>query len=203
VIEVNLIESDRINILVAPAMDKDSQKEAAHDSGASSILIGFRDVYHDYKKQVIPIRTADNTIYAAGIELLGVLQNVIHVPNLQKLLLSISQICNQLNYFFLINGMKLEVINNANKEVVHTCHRNNGLYTTRDLSWLGIDLSRSSISTGLQPNQASQIFNYIAGVSKATLIVQTEIIQSDQKRALTMEDLKAIASAFFTKPDAV
>ena len=87
------MESDQKDILVAPAIDEAAQKEAAYDSGASSTLIGFRDVYHDYKEQVIPIRTAGNTIYAAGIGTVGVLQNVIHVPNLQKQLLSISQIC--------------------------------------------------------------------------------------------------------------
>ena len=92
-IEVNLVESDKKDILIAPAIDEDAQKEAAHDSGASSTLIGFRDVYHDYKGQVIPIRTAGNTIYAAGIGSVGILQNVIHVPILQKQLLSISQIC--------------------------------------------------------------------------------------------------------------
>jgi hypothetical protein len=48
-IEVNLVESNQKNILVAPAIDEDAQKEAAHDSGASSTLIGFRDVYHEYK----------------------------------------------------------------------------------------------------------------------------------------------------------
>ena len=132
---------------------------------------GFCDVYSDYKKQVIPIRTAGNTIYAAGIGSVGVLQNVIHVPNLQKQLLSISQICNQLNYAYLINGTKLEVINNVNQEVVHTCYRNNGLYTTHDLSWLGIDLSKSHNSTSLNPIRASKISNYIAGVSKEALIV--------------------------------
>ena len=65
-IEVNLVENEQKDILLAPAIDEDAQKEAAHDSGASSTLIGFRDVYSDYKKQVNPIRTAGNTIYAAG-----------------------------------------------------------------------------------------------------------------------------------------
>ena len=38
-IEVNLAENEQKNILVAPAIDADAQKEAAHDSGASSILM--------------------------------------------------------------------------------------------------------------------------------------------------------------------
>ena len=82
-IEVNLLESEQKDILIAPAIDEDAQKEAAHDSGASSTLIGFRDLYHDYKEQIIPIKTAGNTIYAAGIGSVGILQNVIYVHNLQ------------------------------------------------------------------------------------------------------------------------
>jgi hypothetical protein len=97
----------------------------------------------------------------------------------------------------------LEVINNFNKELVHTCHKNNSLYTTRNLSWLGINLFQSSNNPDLQPNQAAQIFNYIAGVSKAALIVQTKIIQSDHNNALTVEELKVISSAFLTKTDDV
>jgi hypothetical protein len=50
-IEPNLVENEQKNILVAPAIDADAQKEAAHDSGASSTLIRFQEVYHDYKKQ--------------------------------------------------------------------------------------------------------------------------------------------------------
>jgi hypothetical protein len=86
---------------------------------------------------------------------------------------------------------------------VHSCYRNNGLYTTRDLSWLGFNLSRASISTNLNPNRATQIFNYIAGVSKNALIVEMELIQSDRIKALTKKKLKIITSAFLTKSDAV
>ena len=95
--EVNLIESNRKDALLAPAIDEDAQKEAAHDSGASSCLIGFKEVFQNYKQQRIPIRTAGDTIYAEGIGSVGLIQNVIHVPDIQKQLLSISQICNQLN----------------------------------------------------------------------------------------------------------
>ena len=88
--EVNLVESESKDILIAPAIDEEAQKEAAHDLGASSCLIGFKEVFHNYKQQEIPIRTAGNTIYAAGIGSVGLLQNVIHVPGIQKQLLSIS-----------------------------------------------------------------------------------------------------------------
>ena len=40
-IEVNLVESDQKDLLIAPAIDEEAQQEAAHDSGASSTLIGF------------------------------------------------------------------------------------------------------------------------------------------------------------------
>jgi hypothetical protein len=85
----------------------------------------------------------------------------------------------------------------------NTCYRNNGMYTTCDLSWLGIDLSRASSFPNLNQKLAAQIFNYIAGVSKAALIVHTEINQSDQNEALTKGNLKIITSVFLTKTDAV
>ena len=93
-----MIESKRKDVLLVPALDEEAQKEAAHDLGASSCLIGFKEVFQNYKEQQIPIRTAGNTIYAAGIGSVGLLQNVIHVPGIQKQLLSIFQICNQLQY---------------------------------------------------------------------------------------------------------
>ena len=72
-LEINLIESENKNLLLAPAIDEYDQKEAAHDSGASSCLIGFKDVFHNYKQQQIPIRTAGNTIYAEGFGSVGLI----------------------------------------------------------------------------------------------------------------------------------
>ena len=55
----------------------------------------------------------------------------------------------------------------------------------------------------MKPVRAQQVYNYIAGVSKSALIVQTEIIQAEQNRTLTMEDLNVLTSAFLTKADAI
>jgi hypothetical protein len=169
-LEVYLIESDNKNILLAPAIDEEAQKEAAHNLGAGSCLFGFKEVFYNYKEKQISIRTAGNTIYAAGIGYVGFLQNVIHVPGIQKQLLSISQICNQLKYYYLIDGNKCEVLN-SNNELVHTCLRNNGLYTTKDLSWIGFDLSNATNDVGLKRARAQQIHAYVADVTKNSLIL--------------------------------
>ena len=39
------MESETKDILIVPAIDEEAQKEAAHDSGASSCLIGFQEVF--------------------------------------------------------------------------------------------------------------------------------------------------------------
>ena len=114
------------------------------------------------------------------------LQNVIHVPGIQKQLLSTSQICNQLHFYYLIDGNKCEVLN-SNTEIVHTCYRNNGLYTTRDLSWLGFDLSSATNVIGLKQTRAQQTHAYVAGVAKNALIIQSEIIQHAQNSRLTLQ----------------
>jgi hypothetical protein len=61
-----LIESEKKDLLLALALDGEAQKEAAHDSGASSCLFGFKEVYQNYKEQQIPIRTAGNTIWSTS-----------------------------------------------------------------------------------------------------------------------------------------
>jgi hypothetical protein len=152
-LDVNLIKSDKKDILLAPALDEEAQKEAAHDSGASCCLFGFKEVYQNYNKQQIPICTAGNMIYAAGIGSVGLLQSVIHVPGIQKQLLSISQICIQLQYYYLIDGTKCKVLI-SNNEVVQTFYPKNGLYTMRDLSWLGINLSNATNDIGLKQELA-------------------------------------------------
>jgi hypothetical protein len=124
-----LIESDKKDILLAPALDKEAQKEAAHDSGAGSCLVGFKVVYKNYKEQQIQICTAGNRIYDAGIVSVGILQNVIHVLEIQRRLLTISQIFNQLQYYYLIDGTKCEVLK-SNNEIVHTCYCINLVYAS-------------------------------------------------------------------------
>jgi hypothetical protein len=192
-----LIESKKKHILLAPAIYEEAQREAAHDSGASSCLIGFKEKFHNYKQQQIPICTAEDTIYAAGLGSVGLFQNVIYVPGIQTQLLSISQIFNQLNFFYLIDGYylidgnKCEVLN-SNNEIIHTCFRNNGLYTTRDLSWIGIDLSNATNDIGLKRAQAEQIHAYVAGIAKNALIIQSELLQQSQPNPVTLEDLTLI-----------
>jgi hypothetical protein len=54
-LEVYLIESDNKHILLEPAHDEEAQIEAGRDSGASSCIIGFKEVFNNYKEQQIPI----------------------------------------------------------------------------------------------------------------------------------------------------
>ena len=113
-----------------------------------------------------------------------------------------SPICNQLQFYYLIDGNKCEVLN-SNNEIVHTCYRNNGLYTTRDLSWIGFDLSSATNLIGLKQNRAKQIHAYVADVAKHALIIHSEIIQHAQNSHLTPQDLNLIQQAYLTKSEAV
>jgi hypothetical protein len=85
----------------------------------------------------------------------------------------------------LIDGAKCEVLNSAN-EIIHTCVRNNGLYTTRDLSWIGIDLSNATNQIGLKQARAKQIHSYVAGITKDALVIQAELLQQSKTNTVTM-----------------
>ena len=95
----------------------------------------------------------------------------------KKQLLSIFQICNQLHYYYLIDGNKCKVLN-AKNQIIHIFCRNNGLNTTLDLSWLGIDLSNTTNTLGLKHERSKQIHAYVAAVVKNALINQSELVQN-------------------------
>ena len=92
---------------------------------------------------------------------------------------------------------------NSNNETIHTCFRNNGLYTTRDLSWIGINLSNATNDIGLKRARAKQIYAYVAGMAKNALIIQSKLLQQSQSNLGNMEDLNLIKSAYMIKAEAV
>ena len=92
---------------------------------------------------------------------------------------------------------------NSDNEIVHTCFRKNGLYTTRDLSWIGIDLSNATNATGLRRGRAKQIHAYVTGIARDALLIQSELIQQSQTNPVTMEDLNLIKTAYMTEAEAV
>ena len=79
----------------------------------------------------------------------------------------------------------------------------NGLCTTRDLSWIGIDLSNATNDTGLRRGRAKQIHAYVTGIARDALLIQSELIQQSQTNPVTMEDLNLMKSAHMTKTEAV
>ena len=87
-----------------------------------------------------------------------------------------------------------EVLNSDNK-IVHTCFRKNGLYTTRDLSWVGINLSNATNDTRLKRGRAKRIHAYVTGIARDALLIQSELIQQSQT--------SLIKSAYMTKAEAV
>ena len=77
------------------------------------------------------------------------------------------------------------------------------MYNTRDLSWIGIDLSNATNDTGLKRARAKQIHAYVTGIARDALLIQCELIQQSQTNPITMEDLNLIKSAYMTKAEAV
>ena len=153
--EINLIQSIP-NSLVSPALNTSDRYRAIHDSGASICIFSLRHLFSDFRELRIRIRTAGKIIYSDGIGTVGNIQNCLYVPALQKQLLSVPQICGPFGFKIIFDQHSCAVVNEVNT-IIHTS-------TTADIQ------------------RTSNIRNYIAGTTNNALIVQTEIVRTQQQR---------------------
>ena len=56
-----------------------------------------------------------------------------------------------------------------------------GLYSTLDLAWLGINLLDIDVPVSMTPQRAHDISTYIAGVIEDAYHVQEELLQDEQR----------------------
>ena len=88
----------------------------------------------------ITIRTAGNPIVAEGYGTVGRLQNCLLVTALQKNLISVSHVCRDLNAFFVTDTTRCVCFEKGTNKILHECNMADGLYSTYDLEWLGINI---------------------------------------------------------------
>ena len=73
------------------------------NSGCNRHMFGNRELFQDFVKTLIPIKSAGNTIYAMGVGTVGKLRGCLYVPNLPIILISPFQAMED------INGLKIDL----------------------------------------------------------------------------------------------
>ena len=94
-IVLNLVENDLPDLVEANTTNDDGV-ETIIDSGANKIMFKQEELVTGMQELVIPIQTADQVIYSAGIRTVVRFKTCIWVPDLKQNLISVAHVCDQL-----------------------------------------------------------------------------------------------------------
>ena len=112
--------------------------ETIIDSGANRCMFVNESYFSDMEHLEVPIHTAGEVIYSAGIGSVGLLKNCLYVPTLKKNLLGVTHICDELHGAKVIFTKDKFIITAPDMATLYRGNRVNGLYKVLNLAWLGV-----------------------------------------------------------------
>jgi hypothetical protein len=179
-IEVLLKRGDS-RILIDPTHTLYAKLKAIIDSGASICMFNQHRYFKDMVEDNSTIRTAGKAIKAHGRGTVGYLQNCLYVPELQRNLISVSHVCQEMQGFFAFFSDRCIFVQPSTGQILCDYPLSDGLYSTLDLAWLGINLLDIDVPVSMTPQRAHDISTYIAGVIEDAYHVQEELLQNEQR----------------------
>ena len=78
-----------------------------------------------------------------------------------------------------------------------------GLYSTYDLEWLGINILDAAPDLIVTPDRSQMIHAYIAGTAMEAMDHQVDVIQEARRSWLAEEDQTLLHEVYVTKIDAL
>jgi hypothetical protein len=180
-IEITLKQGDS-SILITPDHDLYAVLRAIIDSGASISIFNQRHWFRDFEEVKQPIRTAGKTIMSLGRGTVGKLHGCLYVPALQKNLISVSHVCKDLGGYFIMDDAKCQFIDKRSQKVVFSCSITSDLYSTMDLTWLGIYSATLAPPSVITRERGEAIANYIDGIYADAMVVQQCLMETTQRR---------------------
>jgi hypothetical protein len=103
------------------------------------------------------IRTAGTVIVAEGNGSAGKLQNCLQVKDLQYNLISVSHVCRDMKAYFVNDNVRCVCLENGSNTILHKCNKADGLYSTYDLEWLGINILDVAPDLLVTPDRSQMI----------------------------------------------
>jgi hypothetical protein len=180
-IEITLKRGDS-SILITPEHDLYAVLRAIIDSGASISIFNQRHWFKDFEEIKQPIRTAGKNIISLGRGTVGKLHGCLYVPALQKNLISVSHVCRDLGGYFIMDDSKCQFVDKRSQRVIFRCPLTSDLYSTMDLTWLGIYSATLAPQSTITRERSEAIANYIDGIYAEAMMVQQNIMETTQQR---------------------
>jgi hypothetical protein len=140
-----------------------------------------REFFRDFIQYPLMIRTAGAPIVAEGYGTVGKLQNCVLVKGLQKNLIYVSHVCKDINSYFVANEARFVCLEKGKNKILHECLMAEGLYSTYNLEWLGINILDADPDLIVTPDRGQMIHAYIAGTAMETMDHQVDVIQETRR----------------------
>ena len=118
---------------------------------------------------------------AEGYGTVGKLQNCLLVKDLQKNLISISHVCKDVKAYFVVDNDRCVCLEKGSNTILHECNMADGLYSTYDLEWLGINILDASPDLLVSPDRSRMIHDYIAGTAMEVMAYQVDVVQEARR----------------------
>ena len=180
-IDITLKRGD-FSILITPEHDMYAVLRAIIDSGASISILNQRHWFKDFEEIKQLIRTAGKNIMSLGRGTVGKLHGCLYVPALQKNLISLSYVCKDLGGYFIMDDSKCQFIDKRSQRAIFSCPITSDLYSTMDLTWLGIYSATLAPQSTITRDRSEAITNYIDGIHAEAMMVQQNIMETTQRR---------------------
>ena len=127
------------------------------------------------------IRTASTPIMAEGYGSVGKLQNCLRVKDLQKNLISVSHVCKNMQAYFVTDNVRYICLEKGTNKVLHECNMVDGLYSTYNLEWLGINILDAAPDLLVTPDRSHMIHDYIEGTAMEVMAYQVDAVQEARR----------------------
>jgi hypothetical protein len=189
-------------ILITPEHSLYAMSKAIIDSSASVWIINQPKYFQDFVDHHITIRTAGNPIVAEGYGTVGKLQNCLLVTALQRNLISVFHEFRDLNTFFVTDTKRCACFEKDTNHILYECSMANGLYSTYDLEWLGINILNAAPDLMVTQERSNRIHAYIGGTANEAMEHQMALVQESRKAWLIKEEQHLLHEVYVIKIDA-
>ena len=118
---------------------------------------------------------------AEGYGTVGRLQNCLLVTELQKNLISVSHVCRDLKAFFVTDTTRCACFEKGTNKILHECNMADGLHSTYDLEWLGINILDAAPDLTVTKERSNMNHAYIAGTANEVMEHQMALVQESRQ----------------------
>ena len=103
------------------------------------------------------------------------------MKDLQKNLISVSHVCKDMKTYFVTDNARCIYLEKGTNKVLHECNMADGLYSTYDLEWLGINILEAAPDLLVTPDKCRMIRDYIGGTAMEAIAYQVDVVQEARR----------------------